>query len=43
MICNNHKCDGCSVIDYLQYQIDKKKDEIRQYNECKKKRYVQII
>lgn len=43
IICNNHKCDGCSIVDYLQYRIDKKKNEIKQYNEGKKKRYVQFI
>ena len=43
IICNAHKCDECSVVDYLQYRIDKKKDEIKQYNEGKKKRYVQVI
>ena len=43
IICNNHKCDECSVMNYLQYRIDKKKDEIKQYNEGKKKRYVQFI
>jgi hypothetical protein len=43
IICNNHKCDECSVVDYLQYRIDKKKDELKQYTESKKKRYVQFI
>lgn len=43
MICSHHKCDGCHIVDYLQYQIDKKKDEIRQQSEYSKKRYVQFI